>query len=167
MQILSLFAVLPLAWHVLGKAWEVYFVAICITPALLACLGQGSECRCCRYSWYSCSLGVNWSRLGKTDFVAICSTPALLACLGQGLECRLRCSRSLGMSWARFGMQILSLFAVLPLSWCVLGKAWEADFVAICGTPALLACLGQGLECRICRNLRRPCSLSMSWAPGS
>ncbi len=36
-------------------------------------------------------------------------------------------------------MQILLLFAVIPLSWRVFGKAWEADFVAICLFHRLLS----------------------------
>ncbi len=58
-------------------------------------------------------------RAWDADLVAICGTPALLACVGEGLGCRfcryLRYSRSLGVSWAGLGKQILSLFAVLPL----------------------------------------------------
>ena len=35
------------------------------------------------------------------------------------------------------------LFTVLAFSWAVLGEAWEATFVAIYGTCALLGCLGR------------------------
>ena len=66
-RILFLFAVLPLSWHVLGKAWAGYFysVYVCGTPALLACLGQGLGSIFCRYLRYSRSLGMAVARLGE------------------------------------------------------------------------------------------------------
>ncbi len=48
-QSLSLFMRLSPCLHVWRWAWKGYFVAICVTLPLFACLGMGLESRFCRY----------------------------------------------------------------------------------------------------------------------
>ena len=62
------------------------------------------------------------------------------------------------------GKQILSLFAVRPLSLLLLGGDWKADSVAICCAPALFAAFGRRLESKFCRYLLCFRSLCCFWA---
>ena len=59
----------------------------------------------------------------------------------------------MGIRGSKLGNQILSLFAVLPLSLLLSDADWKADSVAICCASALFAPFGRMLESRFCRYL--------------
>ena len=78
------------------------------------------------------------SALFASLFVAICFASALFANLGSGFYRYLLCFRYL----CSLGAGILSLFAVLPLSFL----AWGGVFVAVCCASAHFASLGRGFR---------------------
>ena len=90
--------------------------------------------------------------------IVVASMSLLIQAVGIEIQCPFFAMSTFLPSW-----QILSLFAYFPPSLHVLGMVWKADFVAICVVPALLTCLGNGLEGRFCRYLRSSRSLYMSW----
>jgi hypothetical protein len=156
-QYLSLFASLPPYLYVFGWACK---------ACKLQILGLGMHI----YMLFA-SLPPYLQVFGKACnaiFVAICVTPALFAWLWQGMLCNicryLRHSRPICRSLARHAMQYLSLFASLPPYLLVFGKACYVIFVAICVTPALFACLWQGMQGNICRYLRHSRPICMALA---
>ncbi len=151
MHIYVSLALLGMSSGRLGKQILCICIPTCSASAHFAYLGRGFGSRFCRYLRCFRSLCLSGERLGKlilslfavlpltphiwgealeADFVAICGASAHFAYLGKGLGSRycryLRCFRSLCISGERLGKQILSLFAVLPLTLHILGEAWEA-----------------------------------------
>jgi hypothetical protein len=100
MHILSLFVVLPrtlaILWHQFSYLGTV--MVGCNFCRYLRCFR--SLCPSCDSTWLI--LGQSWD----ATFVAICGASAHFAHL----------VKALGLSWRSIGMQMLSLFAVLPLT---------------------------------------------------
>ena len=83
-------------------------------------------------------------RLGK-QVLLLFSGLRCLCCFGRR-SVAICCASTLYVaSGCRLGKQILSLFAVLPLSLLLLGAGWTADAVAICCASAFFVASGRRL----------------------
>jgi len=56
---LVLFVSFPRSLYIFGRAWGRHFVAICVIPALLLCLGQGMRNDFSGYLYHSCPLCIS------------------------------------------------------------------------------------------------------------